>query len=149
MASYKAYYKASTKEVKIRLAANAAPAGFTLVGAAFTHNVRDPDVIYNHVRDELYKIGVLNMQELKLIQHFEVTPATAAKAPEATQQLTMTMEPGVIGDDQYTFATSDAEVATVNGAGLITAVANGEATITVRSVRTGLTDTCVVTVATP
>jgi len=82
-----------------------------------------------------------------------VTPATAALAPEETQQLTTVVKNAngdTLAGETVTYASDDEETATVDAAGLVTAVADGEATITATSdTDDGLTDTCVVTVATP
>lgn len=76
-----------------------------------------------------------------------VAPATVSKAPAETQQLTAT------GLDQFgasiaagtiTWASDDTDVATVNSAGLVTAVAEGTANIT--ATRGSVTGTSVVTV---
>lgn len=77
-----------------------------------------------------------------------VTPATATLAPLATQQLTAVVAP--VGAAQtVTWTSSNEAFATVDAAGLVTAVADGVATITATStVDPLLSDTCVVTVAT-
>ena len=83
------------------------------------------------------------------IESLSVTPPTTSKAVAATQQLvaTATLLDGVTtavvtGDTAWT--TSDATKATVNAAGLITAVAAGSATVT--GTYRGKTDTVAVTV---
>lgn len=78
-------------------------------------------------------------------------PATATKAPAATQQLAVTATfpdagtEDVTADTRCVYTTSDATKATVNAAGLVTAVATGEATIT--ATFQGRTDTTVITVS--
>ncbi|MEO0322715.1 MAG: Ig-like domain-containing protein [Myxococcota bacterium] len=69
-----------------------------------------------------------------MLESIAVDPATATLAPDATQALTVT---GTFDDastmtltEGVTFASSDDAVATVDAAGLVTAVAAGEATIT-------------------
>lgn len=80
-----------------------------------------------------------------------VTPATTTKAPLATQQLTTVVNNAAgtqIVGELVTYESSDEAIATVDAAGLITAVATGEATVTATSVTDPtLTDTCVVTVS--
>ena len=78
-----------------------------------------------------------------------VTPPTVSLAPARTQQLTVT---GTYSDSSTanltsgsTFASSATSVATVSAAGLVTAVANGTATITVTA--SGKTSTASVTVS--
>lgn len=79
-----------------------------------------------------------------------VTPATATLAAAETEQLTATAtlldeetEADVTGDTEW--ESDDEAAATVDAAGLVTAVATGEATIT--GTYRGQTDTCVVTVS--
>jgi len=79
-----------------------------------------------------------------------ITPPTVTLDEAATQQLTAVVRDSVgkqlTGwDAGVTYTTSDAAIATVDAAGLITAVLEGEATVTGTSV-SALTDTCVVTV---
>ena len=61
-----------------------------------------------------------------------VSPASVTLAPKATKQLTTTVLP-VDRTDSLTYSTSDADVATVSAAGLITAKAVGTARITATS----------------
>lgn len=82
-----------------------------------------------------------------------ITPATATLTEAATQQLTAIVTDSVgkvlVGwDAGVTYTTSDPLIATVDEAGLITAVLAGEATITGTN-NAGATDTCVVTVQAP
>jgi hypothetical protein len=81
------------------------------------------------------------------VHNLTVCPETLTLTVGATRQLQVTM-----GDDEYedrtayaTFTTSDESVATVTGAGVVTAVDTGEATITADY--QGLSATCTVTVA--
>ena len=74
-----------------------------------------------------------DMPEVTLVS-IAVDPATATLAPDATQALTVT---GTFSDAStlvltsgISFASSDDTIATVDAAGLVTAVAAGEATIT-------------------
>lgn len=75
-----------------------------------------------------------------------VSPATDSIAEVATTQLTATTSPAGAGDD-VTWASSDEEIATVDADGLVTGVAEGEATITATTVSgPSVTDTSVITV---
>ena len=76
----------------------------------------------------------------------DVSPATVTLAPGETQQLTTTVLP-TNTTDTLTYSSTAAGVATVTSSGLITAVADGTATITATS--GNYSDTCVVTVETP
>ena len=65
-----------------------------------------------------------------------------------TQTLTATVEPSDATDKSVIWTSSNPEVATVVN-GVVTAVANGEAIITVTTANGGYTDTCTVTVNIP
>ncbi|WP_410735118.1 Ig-like domain-containing protein [Citrobacter koseri] len=79
-----------------------------------------------------------------------LAPKTATKAAGETQQLTATISPVGATNQGVTFETSNANVATVDNAGLVTfkedAQAEQTATITVRTEDGGFTDTAVMTV---
>lgn len=75
-----------------------------------------------------------------------VSPESVTLAPNGTQQLTTTVLPANT-TDTLTYSSSADGVATVSSSGLITAVADGTATITATS--GNYSDTCVVTVETP
>jgi uncharacterized protein YjdB len=74
-------------------------------------------------------------------------PATVTLIPTATQQITPTVTPSNATNKNVTYLSSNPAKATVNSAGLITAVATGSATITAKTVDGGFTDTTVVTVS--
>lgn len=76
-----------------------------------------------------------------------VAPKTANVAVGATQQLTPTVAPANATNKAVTYTSSDATKASVNASGLVTGVAAGQATITVKTTDGNKTDTCVVTVA--
>jgi uncharacterized protein YjdB len=78
----------------------------------------------------------------------DVSPATASLTVSQTIQLTETISPSNATDQSVTWSTSDANVATVNSSGLVTAVGAGTATITATSNDSGsFADTCTVTVS--
>lgn len=77
-----------------------------------------------------------------------LNPASASLAVGGTQQLTPTVLPANATNKNVTYSSSNTAVATVNATGLITAVANGTATITVTTVDGSKTSTCAVTVST-
>ena len=109
-------------------------------------------VLWHHVRDALYQEGELNMQIVSIlsvkVEGLSVSPATAELEPLDTQQLTLTFDPVTATNRNVIYSTSDEEIATVSASGLITAVADGETTITATASDGGWSDTCVVTVAT-
>ncbi len=74
---------------------------------------------------------------------------TATIARGNTQQLTATVAPTNASNQDITWSSSDNSIATVSTTGLVTAVAAGNATITVTTVDGGFTDQCAVTVTAP
>lgn len=75
-----------------------------------------------------------------------IAPKTATITVGATQQLTPTVAPANATDKTVTYKSSAEAIATVNASGLVTAVAEGEATITVTTKSGAKTDTSVITV---
>ncbi len=75
-----------------------------------------------------------------------VTPATITLGISATQQLTATVAPTEAANQNVTWSSSNNGVATVDESGLVTAVAPGNAIITVTTDDGGFTATCSVTV---
>lgn len=76
-----------------------------------------------------------------------IAPKTASIKVGETQQLTPTVAPTNATDKSVTYKSSKEAVATVSASGLVTAVAEGEATITVTTKSGAKTDTSVITVA--
>lgn len=77
-----------------------------------------------------------------------VIPSTLALEPEDTATLTAKITPDNAGNKAVTWESSDDTVATVSASGVVTAVADGTATITATTTDGGFTDTCAVTVDT-
>ena len=75
-----------------------------------------------------------------------VAPATASIQVGATQTLTATVAPANAANKAVTWASSNPAVASVSASGVVTGVAAGTATITVRTVDGGFTATSVITV---
>jgi uncharacterized protein YjdB len=75
-----------------------------------------------------------------------VTPTTATLSVGATQQLTPTVAPANATNKTVSYSSNNTGVATVNAAGLITAIASGSATITVTTQDGAKTATSVITV---
>lgn len=78
----------------------------------------------------------------------DVAPATAALNVGATQQLTATVAPTDATDKTVAWTSSAPSIATVSTSGLVTAVANGSATITATTTDGSFTDTSAITVTT-
>ena len=72
-------------------------------------------------------------------------PTMALSSGSPTGQLSVTFIPSNASNQNVTWATNNAAVATVNANGLVTRVATGTATITATSVDGGLTANCTVT----
>lgn len=77
-----------------------------------------------------------------------LSPTTATLAVGATQQLTPTVLPSNATNKSVSYASNNTGVATVNSSGLVTAVANGTATITVTTADGNKTSTAAITVNT-
>ena len=77
-----------------------------------------------------------------------LSPSSASLNTGGTQQLTPTVLPANATNKSVTYSSNNTAVATVNSSGLITAVANGTAAITVSTVDGNKTSTCIVTVST-
>ena len=78
-----------------------------------------------------------------------VAPTTASLNPGGSTQLAATISPVTATNKTYSWASSNTGVATVNASGLVTAVANGTATITATTADGGHKASCTVSVTTP
>lgn len=83
------------------------------------------------------------------VTSINVTPATATLTVGGTTTLTAEVLPATATTKTYAWSTSDANVASVSAAGVVTAVAAGSATITATTTDGSKKDTCVVTVNSP
>lgn len=77
-----------------------------------------------------------------------LNPTSVSLAVGGTQQLTPTILPSNATNKSVSYASNNTGVATVNSAGLVTAIANGTATITVTTVDGNKTSTASITVST-
>ncbi|MEM6697150.1 MAG: Ig-like domain-containing protein [Bacteroidota bacterium] len=78
-----------------------------------------------------------------------LTPASITLNVEQTQQLTATVQPSNATNQAVSYASSNTNVATVSGSGVVSATGAGSATITVTTTDGGFTDQTSVTVNTP
>ena len=78
-----------------------------------------------------------------------VAPKTNNLEIGATRQLNATIEPDNATNKKVTYESDNDEVATVNSSGLVTAIGEGKATITVKTVDGNHTDTATVNVTEP
>jgi uncharacterized protein YjdB len=83
-----------------------------------------------------------------LVTGVTLTPATASVNVGATLQLTATVSPANATIKSVTWSSSNTAVATVSSSGLVTGIAAGSATITVKTVDQAKTATSVITVGT-
>lgn len=79
----------------------------------------------------------------------ELSPSDVSLEVEETEQLEATVSPSNADNKSVTYSTSDDEVATVDGDGLVTALSEGSATITVTTDDGGHEDTSEITVTEP
>lgn len=77
-----------------------------------------------------------------------IAPTTVTLGAGATQQLTPTVLPSNATNKSVSYSSNNTGVATVNASGLVTAVANGTATITVTTAEGNKTSTALITVST-
>lgn len=78
-----------------------------------------------------------------------ISRSTLTLTVGATSTLTATVAPSNASDKSYSWSSSNSSVAAVNSSGLVTAKANGTATITATTTDGGKKATCAVTITTP
>lgn len=82
------------------------------------------------------------------VTSISLSSTSVTLTPNSTKQLTCTILPSDATNKTITWSTSNSTVATVSTSGLVTAKANGTATITAKSAN-GKTATCSITVSNP
>lgn len=90
--------------------------------------------------------GTASVNVTQPVTGVSVDPTTAEIEVGATQQLTETVSPSDASNKGVTWSSSDEAIATVDGNGLVTAVAEGSATITVTTDDGGHTADSTITV---
>lgn len=92
----------------------------------------------------------INSSSIVNVQGVSVTPRTATlTAVGETVRLTPQVTPSNASNKSVTYSSSDNDVATVSDSGVVTAVSNGTAVITVKTVDGNKTATCTITVNIP
>lgn len=163
LANFQVAWKASTREVTVQSLGDLLPSGAINAGtfshdpvANETNDAVGSHVLYHHVREALYFIGVYNMQSLTIVvdstyvalTSFVLAPSTVTLTVAATQQLTVTPTPGGASNTTITtWVSSVPAKATVSATGLVTAVASGTTTVTATSQDGALTATRLITVS--
>lgn len=153
---YRINWKLATREVRLESAANAAPAllaGYTDLGS-FKHGPGKTDdtqaqlpgmqvypenhVLYHHVQEALYHVGVQDMQTVEIlldgVRSLTIGSGNLNVAVGATSPaLTVTVTPEN-ASKEVVWTSSNKAVATVDAAGKVTGVSAGNAVITAKSV---------------
>ncbi|NJM79163.1 MAG: T9SS type A sorting domain-containing protein [Flavobacterium sp.] len=80
------------------------------------------------------------------VSSVSLSPESVSLSPNQTRQLTPTISPSNATNNSVSYTSSNTNVATVNSSGLVKAIANGNATITVKTADGNKTDTTAVTV---
>ena len=101
----------------------------------------------NGTRAVFTATATINVLGVQTVTGITVTPETAELAVGGEPvQLTATISPSNASNPAVVWSSSDETVATVDENGLVTAIAEGTATISATTVENNLVDTCVVTV---
>ncbi len=98
------------------------------------------DYVRNMIKDWTEEVDIVNVNSVSL------SPSSVTLDPTETELLSATINPSNATNQSLTWESSNPAVATVNSSGLITAVAEGSATITVTTVDGNRTDNVSVTV---
>lgn len=152
---YRINYLASSKLIRLESGSGSAPAaisggGYTSLGT-FRHDnaaevstglagmqgLADNHVLYQHVQDALYKIGVTDMAAHTIlvdgVRSISIGTGTLAVAVGANSAaLAVTATPASATDKEVTFTSSNPTKATVNAQGVVHGVAAGSAVITAK-----------------
>lgn len=150
----KVRWHAANKIAYVIKNADANPAGTVAAGGTFDHetdNTHGEHVLYQHVQECLYKIGVTDMQSVTIqVQAESINAFPATKTLDIsngeTLQITTELVPSNSAGSAFTYVSSDPTKATVNAAGLVTPVAAGTSNITVTHTQSGKTDVVAITV---
>ncbi|MGN1194411.1 MAG: Ig-like domain-containing protein, partial [Acutalibacteraceae bacterium] len=96
---------------------------------------------------QTFPLGLIGANDR--VGSISLSPYTVTLNVNTTKKITANIKPTNAKDKSVVWSTSNSKVATVNQNGTVTAVGNGKATITAKTVDGGYTATCDVTVVTP
>ncbi len=101
-------------------------------------------------KEESERVGVPAFKTLPIdVTGVNLAPKNNNLEVDDTRQLNATVEPSDATNKSVTYESDDDEVATVNSSGLVTAISEGNATITVETDDGSHTDTATVNVTEP
>lgn len=152
---YRINWHAATHRVLLETGALSAPAAIGGTGMSnlgtFEHDneseestglngmqgLADNHVVFHHVQDALYKVGIQDMQSVKIyinrIRSISIGTGTLTVAIGAdSAPLSVTVTPTTATDKKVVYTSSDVTKATVNEAGVVHGVAAGSAVITAK-----------------
>lgn len=152
---YRINYLAASRTVRLESGSGSAPAAISGGGyqnlGSFRHDneaeastglngmqgLADNHVAYQHVQDALYKIGVQDMQSIKILidgtRSISIGTGTLSVAAGVNSApLAVTPTPSTAGDKDVIYTSSDTSKATVNASGVVHGVAAGSAVITAK-----------------
>jgi uncharacterized protein YjdB len=155
MPTYRLVYNKTSKVALVQLEATAVPGGSVNAGT-FVYPDGTNTVLFHHIRDLLYKLGVQDMQSTRItlaagaaqipVEAIHVTPNAFSIAVNATQQLTVAYVPTNASTKTAVYESEDPTIATVNASGLVTGKKKGKTRVAIASTDGGKTDFCTVTV---
>ena len=120
---------------------NGKPAGTYTIKAVATDNE-------GATAEKSFTLTVNNTSTNIAVTSVSLSPATISLNTGQTSQLTATILPANATNKAVTYTSSNTSIATVNNTGLVTAIASGNAVITVKTADGNKTDTTAVTVTT-
>lgn len=152
---YRINYQAASKTIRLESGSGSAPSaisggGWTSLGS-FRHDnsaevstglngmqgLADNHVLYHHIQDALYKVGVQDMAAVTIYvddtRAISIGTGTLSVAVGANSAaLAVTVTPSNASDKAVTYTSSDVTKATVNASGVVHGVAAGSAVITAK-----------------
>ena len=113
----------------------------------YTIDGAHPSEILQEIWAQTFPLGLIGASDR--VGSVYIRPLTVKLNVTKTQKLTATIRPNNAKNKSVTWSTSNPKVATVDNNGVVTAVANGTAIITAKTVDGGYTTSSTVTVVTP